>query len=159
MLFLTCYSIKYLVILRVIFENFILLLIHNEITCKLLSQRSQIRFKKKGITFREMVVHPSSGESGGGTCWLGSERKTFFHRTSLSSFCKTPWLCPPWIYLFRYQMDKIPLSKMTVRPPNFWLMPTWRKESSNYGHFLCLFDDSKCSGMNVTAQAAVYVLE
>jgi hypothetical protein len=42
---------------------------------------------------------------------------------------------------------------------NLWLMSTWQKEPSDYGTFHCLLDESKCTGMNVTVQVAVYVMK
>jgi len=71
---------------------------------------------KKAITFRKMGVHPSEGESDGRTCWVGSERKSFLSSKHFELFLHDA-LAVSTLNLLVGRLGKIPLSKITLRPP------------------------------------------
>jgi len=134
-------------------------LIRDEITSTLLlySYKSQIR--KKILRFGKWVCTRPKWNVMEGRAELGPKERAFCHRTSSSLFCKTPWLCPPWIYFFSWQTEQNSNIENDSTACNLWLISTWQKEPSDYGIFHCLLDEGKCSGKNITVQVAVYIMQ
>jgi len=91
--FLTCCSIRHVVTVRIMFEDFVLSSIRSEITSMLLLYTSQIR--KRLLFFGKWMCTRPKRKVMEGHAELCPKERTFCHRTSSSLFCKKPWLCPP----------------------------------------------------------------
>jgi hypothetical protein len=148
--FLMCYSIRHVVTVRIMFEDFILSLI-----CMLLLYTSQIR--KRLLLFGKWMSPVLRGK-----WWrdmLSCVRKKELSVTEpVRAFSARSLVCVHLEFISLVnRLGKIPLSKMALRPPTSDLYPLGRKSHHITEFSTVCYMRAKCSCMNVTVQVAVYV--